>query len=161
MKQAISMLILIAAMLVSPVHAKTPLIQAFEPGSMSEIVAAQKGAPFVLVLWSLDCEYCKASLKTLRQEQAKWKNLRVVTLATDSIADPEAVVLIGKKLASLGMTANAYAFGEAPPEQLRYAVDPKWRGELPRSYWFNARGQSVAHSGLITPALIAKLYGAK
>lgn len=161
MKQAVSMLILIAAMLVLPVYAKTPSIQAFEPGSMSEIVAAKKGAPFVLVLWSLDCEYCKASLEALRQEQAKRKNLRVVTLATDSIADPEAVVLIGKKLVSLGMTANAYAFGEAPPEQLRYAVDPKWRGELPRSYWFNARGESVAHSGLITPALIAKLYGAK
>ena len=62
-----------------------------------------------------------------------------------------------EKLQSLGMTANAWAFGASPSEQLRYAIDAKWHGEMPRSYWFNAKGESVAYSGLITPAMIAKL----
>lgn len=138
------------------VHA-APAIQPFEPDGMARIVASQKGKPFVLIVWSLDCEYCQVSMKNLAQEKRKRKNLNVVTLATDSVEDPYAVALMKKKLASVGMSGNAWAFGAAPPEQLRYAIDPKWHGEKPRSYWFNARGESVAYSGVITGTTIAKL----
>jgi hypothetical protein len=55
------------------------------------------------------------------------------------------------------MTRNAWAFGSTPPEQLRYVIDPKWHGEKPRSYWFNARGEKIAYSGVLTPATIQKL----
>lgn len=133
-----------------------PAFQPFGPDGMERIVASQKGKSFVLVIWSLDCAYCQASLTTLAQEKGKHKNLRIVTLTTDSLADAEAVPLMMKKLEAAGMAGNAWAFGTAPAEQLRYAVDPKWRGELPRSYWFNAQGKSVAYSGVITPEVIAK-----
>jgi hypothetical protein len=43
-----------------------------------------------------------------------------------------------------------------PPERLRYAIDRSWHGEKPRSYWFNARGERVAYSGVITAAVIDK-----
>lgn len=132
-------------------------LEAFQPDSLERIVANQNGKPFVLIVWSLDCQYCQASMKTLAQEKRKRKDLNVVTLSTDSLADPQAVVLIRKKLLSVGMTNNAWAFGDAPAEQLRHAVDAKWHGELPRSYWFNARGERVAYSGVITGATIEKM----
>jgi len=146
-----------AAMLpASPVHAGTP-IQPFNADGMTRIVASQKDKPFVLVVWSLECEYCQASLSALAREKRKRKELNVVTLATDDAGDPQAVALMKKKLAASGMTGNAWAFGDAPPEQLRYAIDPKWHGEMPRSYWFNARGERTAYSGTITPAVIARM----
>lgn len=132
-------------------------IQAFEPDSLARIVATQKGKPFVLLVWSLDCEYCHASMKTLAQEQRKRRNLTVVTVATDSLADGQTAALMKRKLEAVGMRRHAWAFGTAPPEQLRYALDPGWHGEMPRSYWFNARGESVAYSGMITAETIAKL----
>jgi cytochrome oxidase Cu insertion factor (SCO1/SenC/PrrC family) len=132
-------------------------IQAFEPDTLEQIVAKQKGKPFVLVVWSLDCEYCQASLKTLSQEKRKRKDLQVVTLATDPLADPQAVALMKKKLEAVGMSSNAWAYGNAPPEQLRYVLDRKWHGEKPRSYWFNAQGERVAYSGVITAETIAKM----
>ncbi|MFC7514537.1 hypothetical protein ACFQUU_05930 [Herbaspirillum sp. GCM10030257] len=132
-------------------------IQPFEANTMKRIVDTQKGKPFVLVVWSLDCEYCQASLKNLAEEKRKRKDLHVVTLSTDPLGDPQAVALMKKKLESTGMSSNAWAYGDAPPEQLRYAIDPKWHGEMPRSYWFNARGERVAYSGLITAEIIAKL----
>lgn len=135
--------------------ANANLIEPFETNSLSQVVERQKGKPFVLMLWSLDCEYCQTSLKTLAQ--ARRKGLRVVTLATDSMDDPQALALMQQRLAALGMRANAWAFGAAPAEQLRYTIDPKWHGEMPRSYWFNARGDKVAHSGVLTPELIGKL----
>ncbi|WP_052452593.1 TlpA family protein disulfide reductase [Noviherbaspirillum autotrophicum] len=145
-----------AAALVAPASHAAPAIQPFEPDGMARIVASQKGQPFVLVVWSLDCEYCQASLKTLAQEKRKRKNLHVVTLSTDALDDEQAVALMNARLASLAMAGNAWAFGEAPPEQLRYAIDSKWHGEKPRSYWFNAKGESTAYSGVITPQVIAK-----
>jgi hypothetical protein len=33
----------------------------------------------------------------------------------------------------------------------------RWRGEKPRSYWYDAQGQRIAYSGVITPAVIAKM----
>jgi glutaredoxin len=137
-------------------HAATP-VQPFEPDSLGRLVASQKGKPFVLVVWSLDCPYCQASMKTLAEERRKRKDLNVVTLSTDSATDAQAVVQIRKKLASVGMSADAWAYGNAPQEQIQYALDPKWHGEKPRSYWFNAKGESVAYSGEITAATVAKL----
>jgi hypothetical protein len=134
-------------------------IQPFEANSLEHIVDTQKGKPFVLVVWSLDCQYCQVSLKNLAKEKHKRKDLHVVTLSTDPLGDPEAVALMKKKLESAGMSGNAWAYGDAPPEQLRYAIDPKWHGEMPRSYWFNARGERVAYSGVITADAIAKLAG--
>lgn len=130
-----------------------PAIQAFEPGSLERIVAAHKGKPFVLIVWSLECEYCQVSIANLAQE--KRKGLDVVTLSTDALDDSQAAAQMQKRLAGAGMANNAWAFGAMPPEQLRYAIDPKWHGELPRSYWFNARGEKIAVSGVITPAMIA------
>lgn len=139
-------------------------VQAFEPDSLVRIVATQKekGKPFVLLVGSLDCEYRHASMKTLAQEKRKRRNLTVVTVATvatDSLADAQTATLMKKKLEAVGMRRNAWAFGTAPPEQLRYALNPGWHGEMPRSYWFNARGESVAYSGMITAETIAKLVG--
>jgi hypothetical protein len=154
MRQSMLALLALAFALFS---SAAPAIEQFETDSLSDVIASQKGKSFILLVWSLDCQYCQASLKTLKEETRKRKDLRIVTLATDSLDDPQAAALVQQRLAALGMDANAWAFGGAPAEQLRYAIDPKWHGEMPRSYWFNARGDKVAHSGVVTPELIARL----
>lgn len=131
-------------------------IRSFEPDSLHQIIASQKDKPFVLMVWSLDCEYCQASFKALAGAKRERK-LGVVTVSTDRVDDTEATQLIREKLSASGLSANAWAFGAAPPEQLRYAIDPKWHGEMPRSYWFNARGEAVAYSGMITPEIVVTL----
>ena len=132
-------------------------LQAFEADSLVHILEAHKGKPFVLILWSLECEYCQASLQALSQEKRKHRHLHVVTLSTDAAGDPQAAKLMRTRLASLGMASDAWAFGAAPAEQLRYIVDPKWHGEMPRSYWFDARGKRVAYSGVLTAPTLKKL----
>lgn len=136
-------------------HAETRL-HAFDTHSLARIAEQHKGKPFVLILWSLDCEYCQASLKTLAQEKRKHRNLTIVTLATDSMSDPQTATLIRQRLHTLGMQTNAWAFGNAPAEQLRHALDPNWHGEMPRSYWFNARGEKRAYSGVLDTTIIDK-----
>jgi thiol-disulfide isomerase/thioredoxin len=130
-------------------------IHSFAPDSLNRIVASQKGKPFVIMVWSLECDYCQPSFNALAEAKHK-SRFSVVTIATDRADDPQAAGLIKKKLEASGLGTNIWAFGTAPAEQLRYAIDPKWRGEMPRSYWFNARGEAVAYSGLITAETVAK-----
>ena len=133
-------------------------IQPFEPGSLQQIVDREKGKPFVLIVWSMDCEFCQASLDTLARERQQRKDLRVVTISTDPLADPALTPMVEKRLAALGMKERAWAFGALPPERLRFAIDRNWHGEKPRSYWFKANGEKTAYSGVITPAVIDKLF---
>ena len=132
-------------------------LDAFEPDSLTKIAATEKNQPFVLFVWSLDCEYCQASLDLLAQQQRLHKNLKILTLATDRLDDPEASVAVQKKLKAAGIAANAWAFGPASPARLRYAIDPAWRGETPRSYWFNRHGERIAYSGALTPAIFSEM----
>ncbi|WP_136419135.1 redoxin domain-containing protein [Herbaspirillum sp. ST 5-3] len=156
MRKLIASLLVALCALVPCLANAGQMLQAFEPDSLAHIIGTQKGNPFILVVWSLDCVYCQASLKALAQEKRKHKDLTVVTISTDAVNDPEAVALMQKRLDALGMTRHAWAFGMAPPEQLRYAIDPRWHGEKPRSYWFNARGEKTAYSGVITAEMIGR-----
>lgn len=133
-------------------------LQPFEPDSLQNIVKQHQGKPFVLFVWSLDCVYCQASLDHLAQAKRDNKALTVVTLSTDAASDPEAAPMMQKRLSELNLTRDAWAYGSATPEKLKYALDPKWYGEKPRSYWFNAQGERVAYSGVLNAATIKKLY---
>lgn len=126
------------------------MLQPFEPDSMQKIAQQHKGKPFVLIVWSLDCTYCQTSLDVLAQAKREDKNLRIVTLSTDEAGDPQASAQMEKRLAELKLTDHAWAYGMASPDRLKYAIDPKWYGEKPRSYWFNARGERIAYSGVLT-----------
>jgi thiol-disulfide isomerase/thioredoxin len=134
------------------------MLQPFEPSSLQRIMEQHKGKPFVLFIWSLDCVYCQASLDHLAQAKRDNKALTIVTLSTDGANDPQAAELMQKRLNGLQLASNAWAFGSASPERLKYALDPKWYGEKPRSYWFNAQGERVAYSGVLNPATIERLY---
>jgi hypothetical protein len=157
-KSLIRPVLVLAFALVAATAVAAPLLKPFEPGSMERIVESNKGQPFVIIVWSLDCEFCQFSLDTFARERQKRNDLRVVTISTDPAEDPTLGPMMKARLASLGMGRDAWAFGSLPPERLRYAIDPKWYGEKPRSYWFNARGEKTAYSGVITPEVIHKLF---
>lgn len=132
-----------------------PAIQAFEPDSLGQIGEQYRGKPLVVMLWSLECAYCQASFKALAQAKRSNPGLNVVTVATDPAGDPQTDALVGERLRAAGLSKNAWAFGSAPAQQLRYAIDPKWHGELPRTYWFDAQGRRSAYSGVLTQAVIS------
>lgn len=148
-------LLMVSGLTIASVHAEEK-IHSFTPNSLQQIMASHKDKPFVIVVWSLDCSYCEASFEALANSRQKNK-LDVVTISTDRADDPQAASLIRKKFKDSKLDADTWAFGPAPEEQLRYAIDPKWHGEKPRSYWFNAGGEKTAYSGVITAATIEKL----
>ena len=134
------------------VQAADATVKSFERNSLKTIEAAQGAHPYWLVLWDLDCVYCVQSLKNLAAAQKKNPSLRIVTVATDDVGEREA---IAARLRELGVSSEAYAFGSASPvEALRYTIDPAWRGEKPRAYFYRGDGQRRAVTGVLDEAII-------
>jgi hypothetical protein len=124
-----------------------PAIKPFERQSLKTIEAARAAQGFWLVLWDLECVYCMESLQQLAAAQRKDPALRIVTVATDPIEETTA---IASRLREIGVRSEAYAFGGAAPEALRFAIDPAWRGEKPRAYFYAAGGRRTAVTGVLT-----------
>jgi hypothetical protein len=123
-------------------------IRPFGRDTLRAIEQAYAGQPFWLVLWDLECTYCMQSLRNLAAAQRRTPSLRAVTLATDPLSSSASA--LQARLAEIGVISQAYAFGDAPAEALRYAIDPNWHGEKPRAYRYGASGKRTSVTGVIT-----------
>ena len=149
--------ILLTAMWIAPAAAQAPaaiLMKPFQADSMLEIRAANAGRPFVLLLWSVDCPPCRRELASVDDWRTRYPELSFVIVSTDSLelrADAEAV------LAEFGLDpTRTWIFADEFTERLRFNIDPDWRGELPRSYFYDRSHRARALSGVISEASLRR-----
>lgn len=120
-------------------------IKPFVRGSYQQIVSSREGRPFIVNFWSLSCGYCQVELAMLKKLIRKYPKLDLVLVSTDS---PEEEKLVSSTLAKFSLgRADAWLFADSYTERLRFDVDKKWQGELPRTYFFSANGEVAAISG--------------
>ena len=106
-------------------------VRALGPESPGAIRAAHAGQPWVLALWSLHCAPCQEDLALLAALHRRRPDLALVLVAAD---DPAEAGAVRERLRAHGLDGlEAWVFGDAAPERLRHALDPRWRGELPRT----------------------------
>jgi thiol-disulfide isomerase/thioredoxin len=127
-------------------------IRPFTAKSVQEIRQTLVGKPFVLAFWSLHCAPCKEEMTQLKELHRKHPTLPIVLVSTDGPREREAVVKFLAKHELGGIETRAYA--DDFDERVRFAVDRTWRGELPRTYFFDAAHRSTAHTGLLDPKWI-------
>jgi hypothetical protein len=128
-------------------------VKPFAIDTLQAIVQSQHGKPFWLVLWDLDCPYCMKSLANIARAQQRDPQLRVVTVATDSTDQADA---IKTRLAQLGVRGDMYAFSSASSESLRYAIDPEWMGEKPRAYFYDTEAKRETFTGVLKDAQLTR-----
>jgi hypothetical protein len=120
-------------------------VRQFEPGTYARIVQEHAGKPFVLALWSLECAPCHEDLALFGRLIAQDAAFNLVLVSTDSSAEPQ---VLRETLARHDLTrVESWVFAGGSDEQLRYEIDRKWYGELPRTYLFSADGTAQAVSG--------------
>ena len=123
------------------------------PFTVNSLPAIQKqfaGRPFILTLWSLTCHHCAKELQTLGRLARTERQLPLVIVSTDT---PGEAHELHAALKRHGLDRlDTWVFADAVPERLRYAIDPSWRGELPKSYLFDAAHRREGHSGLMSEA---------
>lgn len=125
-------------------------LRPFVTGSMQQIRAAHAGRPFVLALWSLTCSHCQEELAQLGTLQRRHPELNVVLISTDTPDDAQALTAT---LARHGLArAETWVYADAFVERLRFEIDPRWGGELPRTYFFDRAHAVTVRSGALAPA---------
>ncbi|MDD5384437.1 MAG: TlpA disulfide reductase family protein [Gallionella sp.] len=111
-------------------------IKPFVRGSYQQIISARQGKPFIVNFWSLTCNYCVVELAMLKKLIKKYPKLDLVLVSTDTQEEEKDISANLAKF-SLGK-AEAWVFADSFTERLRFEVDKKWQGELPRTYFYSA-----------------------
>lgn len=105
---------------------------------------ARHARPTIVALWSSDCPHCKKNLALFAQLAKTDQQLRLLTVAAEPAWDG-----LAAPLDRLDVPGERYAYGDDAPEAVAYALDPNWRGELPRTLFFDGRGGRHAVSGQV------------
>lgn len=129
-------------------------VRSFVPGALAKIVGARQGKPFILALWSISCTHCPAELKALGQLKNVYPKLDIVLVAADSLEDaPQAAATArGYGLAH----SSQWIFADPMPERLRFEIDRRWHGELPRTYLYDRQHKVQGFSGLVPAEQLAQ-----
>ena len=144
----ISLIILVFAFSLANVsRAQDKTIKTFNVGSYQQILNQNTSKPFILAIWSIDCPSCLKDMAVLYQFHQNHPELNIVMLSTDEPDTIEEVktILTTHKLDDL----DNWIFGNDDAQKMRYAIDPTWYGELPRTYFFSSSHQRTGKSGAL------------
>ncbi len=139
----------------SATYAGEVSIKAFQKGSYQKILNDYKDRPLILILWSVTCSACLAEMELIHEIHQQRPKLNIVMLSVDGPEFYQEMVQIIKKekLAEI----EQWGFSEDNSPALRYVIDSRWYGELPRTYFFDRQHNKSGISG----ALNHKQYNEK
>ncbi len=122
------------------------IINPFIKDSLAEITSRRAGKPYILSFWSYNCGICVREMEVWRQLKQDLPEFELVMVATDMI---ENEARISQVLEQEGMHGfENWAFSDPIPARIRSVIDPKWRGELPRIHYYDAKGAMTVHMGM-------------
>lgn len=110
--------------------------------------------PTILALWSTECSHCKHNLELFAEMRRRDRKLRLITVATEPWSPA-----LAAPLDRLGIGKDRHAYGDDVPEAIAHAIDPRWRGELPRTLFFDGRGGRTAITGVVTEVTANRALG--
>ena len=117
----------------------------FEPDSYQEIVDSNNVEPFLMVFWSLDCPPCIDELLLLARFHKHYPRAKVIMVSTDSVRARDEIEQLMKQRGLHDL--EHWVFTDNSIQAIRYAIDPLWYGELPRSYFHSHNQPRQARSG--------------
>ena len=130
------------------VHAEQAQLKPFVSGSYQQLLDSNANKPFMLVIWSITCSSCLKDMALLNKMHKTHPEINMLMLATD---DASATDDIQKILAKNDLTGlENWLFADENPQKLRYEIDPKWYGELPRTYFLNKKHEREGVSGVLS-----------
>ena len=158
-KQFLSVAVILLALLNSPVQAGQPALKEFTSGSYQQILASNANQPFMLVVWSITCASCLKDMALLSSIHKKRPELKMIMLATDDISETGQIQSILENSQLSGIENWVYA--DENTQKLQFEIDPKWYGEMPRTYFFDKTHQREGISGVLSKedydAMFAKI----
>lgn len=136
--------------------AEPPTFRPLQAGAFATLVAARRGQPFLLVLWSITCGPCRDEFALLREMRNDHPIMPLVLISTDDVNDE---AMAATALQGFAMrNEESWIFAD-DAQKLRFEIDPDWYGELPRSYFYNPNHSREGVSGRLDRARIERWIG--
>jgi hypothetical protein len=135
-----------------PLLAHHAEFRTLRPGGFNALVAARRGQPFLLVLWSLACEACQPDLQLLRDLRREHPDMPLALVSVDGVSLQQAA---GQALIANGLEHESiWIFSNRQNPMLRQEVDPAWDGGVPRAYFYDAAGGRETVAGNLDRARV-------
>ncbi len=136
-------------------HADTAQLKPFTSGSYRQLLNEYTDKPLVLMIWSVNCTSCRNKMPIMSELHQRMPGVNLIMLATDDVSASEQVhsILTEHKLKQ----TDNWIFADANAQRLRHEIDPKWYGEVPRTYFIDKNHQRIGISGSIPDEKIEAL----
>ena len=147
MKLVIKIILICSLFFASNVSAEEMSIKSFQKGSLQQILTSYTDQPLLLILWSITCSSCLAEMELIYQIHQQKPTLNIVMLSVDGPEfHQEMMQVINQEKLT---TIEHWGFAEDNSPVLRYAIDNRWYGELPRTYFFDSKHNKTGISGAL------------
>jgi len=140
----------------SPTLNSTVSLQSFELGSFEQIVTDKNEQDHLVILWSFDCPPCITELEKISELHQQFPNYQLTLINTDAVDEQLRVKKILKQF-NLAELDN-WGYANSDEEKLRYDIDPRWYGDLPRSYFFPLKGKIKRLRGALSSNELFALF---
>ncbi|HIG40227.1 MAG: TlpA family protein disulfide reductase [bacterium] len=150
-------LILFWSLFVLPANAD---LQSFHSASLDALEKQNLTQAWLLVLWSVDCPPCQKELDMLGKLTAQsGADLAVELVSTDAVDLTNEVSRALKRHQLDEMRTWQYAARNKT--RIQYSIDEQWRGEMPRSYFYQPNGLRCPVSGTLNKDTVLAWFDAE
>ena len=147
-KKFFSVFFLLFALLNNFAEANQSDLKPFDAGSYQKILENNANKPFLFIIWSITCSSCLKEMPLIGAIHQKNPQLKIIMLAADDISEVDQIQAILKKNSLSDVESWSYASENT--QKLQFEIDPKWYGELPRTYFFDKKHQRDGMSGVLS-----------
>jgi thiol-disulfide isomerase/thioredoxin len=140
---------LFALLLAPTMSASAPSgdLRAFVRGSWNQLREAHAGHPLIVHFWGVTCGPCRAEMPQWGQFLKQHPKLPLVTIDADLV--PNDASNVKSMLAQSGLSGSEnWMFDDDFVERLRYEIDPRWQGDIPRTLLIARDGSTTTIDGV-------------
>jgi len=118
-------------------------VEAINTDALKVLIAKPKDKPLLVSFWATWCDPCRDEFPDLVKIDKDYRpqSLDFVTISLDEVADIKTSV--PAFLSQMKATMPAYLLDVKDPEPAINAVDPRWQGDLPATFLYNAKGEII------------------
>jgi len=118
-------------------------VEAINTDALKVLIAKPKDKPLLVSFWATWCDPCRDEFPDLVKIDKDYRpqSLDFVTISLDEVADIKTSV--PAFLSQMKATMPAYLLDVEDPEPAINAVDPRWQGDLPATFLYNAKGEII------------------
>jgi thiol-disulfide isomerase/thioredoxin len=121
--------------------------------ALKALLAKPKDKPLLVNFWATWCDPCRDEFPDLVKIDNEYrpKLLDFVTVSLDE--KKEFTTTVPQFLTTMKATMPAYWLDAIDPEPAINSVDPRWQGDLPATFLFDAQGELIyRHTGRVNTA---------